>query len=80
MKKFVLVIAVSLLTMKLQDWKQIILKCILIMKKYLGNNTRIDHIAIAVKDIDEALFFYQDLPFLVLDFERHELLWQYRWL
>lgn len=31
------------------------------MKKYLGNNTRIDHIAIAVKDIDEALFLYQDI-------------------
>jgi methylmalonyl-CoA/ethylmalonyl-CoA epimerase len=31
------------------------------MKKYLGNNTRIDHIAIAVKNIDEALFLYQDV-------------------
>jgi methylmalonyl-CoA epimerase len=31
------------------------------MKKYLGNNTRIDHVAIAVKDLDEALFLYQDV-------------------
>jgi methylmalonyl-CoA epimerase len=31
------------------------------MKKYLGSNTRIDHIAIAVKNIDEALFLYQDI-------------------
>jgi methylmalonyl-CoA/ethylmalonyl-CoA epimerase len=31
------------------------------MKKYLGNNTRIDHIAIAVKNLDEALFLYQDI-------------------
>jgi methylmalonyl-CoA/ethylmalonyl-CoA epimerase len=31
------------------------------MKKYLGNNTRIDHVAIAVKDLSEALFLYQDL-------------------
>src|SRR4051812_40529542 len=31
------------------------------MKKYLGNNTRIDHIAIAVKDLKEALFLYQDI-------------------
>lgn len=29
------------------------------MNKYLGGNTRIDHIAIAVKSIDEALFLYQ---------------------
>lgn len=31
------------------------------MKKNLGSNTRIDHIAIAVKNIDEALFLYQDI-------------------
>ncbi|MEJ7805871.1 MAG: VOC family protein [Telluria sp.] len=31
------------------------------MKKYLGNNTRIDHIAIAVRDLEEALFLYQDI-------------------
>jgi methylmalonyl-CoA/ethylmalonyl-CoA epimerase len=31
------------------------------MKKYLGNNTRIDHIAIAVRDIEEALYLYQDI-------------------
>jgi methylmalonyl-CoA epimerase len=31
------------------------------MKKYLGNNTRVDHVAIAVRDIDEALFLYQDI-------------------
>lgn len=31
------------------------------MKKYLGNNTRVDHVAIAVRDLDEALFLYQDL-------------------
>lgn len=31
------------------------------MKKYLGSNTRIDHIAVAVKNIDEALFLYQDV-------------------
>ncbi|HEX7640836.1 MAG TPA: VOC family protein [Noviherbaspirillum sp.] len=31
------------------------------MKKYLGSNTRIDHIAIAVRDIDEALFLYRDV-------------------
>lgn len=29
------------------------------MKKYLGHNTRIDHIAIAVKDLDEALLLYE---------------------
>lgn len=31
------------------------------MKKYLGNKTRIDHVAIAVRDIEEALFLYQDI-------------------
>lgn len=31
------------------------------MKKYLGNNTRVDHVAIAVRDIEEALFLYQDI-------------------
>jgi methylmalonyl-CoA/ethylmalonyl-CoA epimerase len=31
------------------------------MKKYLGSSTRIDHIAIAVRNIDEALFLYQDV-------------------
>lgn len=31
------------------------------MKKYLGNNTRIDHVAIAVKDLDKALFLYRDV-------------------
>lgn len=31
------------------------------MKPYLQNNTRIDHIAIAVRDLNEALFLYQDL-------------------
>lgn len=31
------------------------------MKKYLGSNARVDHIAIAVKNIDEALFLYQDI-------------------
>lgn len=31
------------------------------MKKYLGNNTRVDHVAIAVRDIDEALFLYRDI-------------------
>jgi len=29
------------------------------MKKILNGSTRIDHIAIAVKDIDEALFLYE---------------------
>lgn len=31
------------------------------MKKYLSGNNKIDHVAIAVKDIDEALFLYQDV-------------------
>lgn len=31
------------------------------MKKYLGNNTRVDHVAIAVKDLEEALFLYEDV-------------------
>ena len=31
------------------------------MKKYLDHNTRIDHIAIAVVDIDEALFLYEEI-------------------
>lgn len=31
------------------------------MKNYFGQNTRIDHIAIAVRDIDEALFLYRDV-------------------
>ena len=31
------------------------------MKNYLGGNTRIDHVAIAVKDIEEALFLYRDI-------------------
>jgi methylmalonyl-CoA epimerase len=31
------------------------------VNKYLGGNTRIDHIAIAVKNIDEALFLYQGI-------------------
>ena len=31
------------------------------MKKYLGHHARIDHIAIAVKDIKEALFLYEDI-------------------
>jgi len=31
------------------------------MKKYLGTNTRIDHVAIAVRDLDEALFLYRDI-------------------
>lgn len=31
------------------------------MKQYLGSKTRIDHIAIAVKNIDEALFLYQEI-------------------
>ncbi|MES2825587.1 MAG: VOC family protein [Pseudomonadota bacterium] len=29
------------------------------MKKYLNNTTRIDHIAIAVKNLEEALFLYE---------------------
>ena len=29
--------------------------------EYLGNKTRIDHIAIAVKDLDKAIFTYRDL-------------------
>lgn len=35
------------------------------MKKHLKNTTRIDHLAIAVDDLDEALFLYQG----VLGFE-----------
>jgi methylmalonyl-CoA/ethylmalonyl-CoA epimerase len=31
------------------------------MKKYLSGNGRIDHVAIAVRDIDEALILYQDI-------------------
>lgn len=31
------------------------------MKKYLGTNSRVDHVAIAVKDIEEALLLYRDL-------------------
>lgn len=31
------------------------------MNKYIGKNARIDHIAIAVKDLNEALFLYEDL-------------------
>lgn len=31
------------------------------MKKYLGSNTRVDHIAIAVKDIEQALYLYQEI-------------------
>ena len=31
------------------------------MKKYLSDNGRIDHVAIAVRNIDEALILYQDI-------------------
>lgn len=31
------------------------------MKKYLSKNTRVDHIAIAVRNLEEALFLYQDI-------------------
>lgn len=31
------------------------------MKKYLGHHARIDHIAIAVIDLKEALFLYEDI-------------------
>jgi methylmalonyl-CoA/ethylmalonyl-CoA epimerase len=31
------------------------------VKKYLGSTTRIDHVAIAVRDLKEALFLYQDI-------------------
>ncbi|MDF3035733.1 MAG: Glyoxalase/bleomycin resistance protein/dioxygenase [Paucimonas sp.] len=31
------------------------------MKKYLGSSTRVDHVAIAVRDLEEALFLYQDV-------------------
>ncbi|PLY40174.1 glyoxalase [Janthinobacterium sp. ROICE36] len=31
------------------------------MKSYLRNSARIDHIAIAVRDLDEALFLYQEI-------------------
>ncbi|WP_045857566.1 VOC family protein [Teredinibacter purpureus] len=31
------------------------------MSRYLGSNSRIDHIAIAVNNIDEALFLYEDV-------------------
>jgi methylmalonyl-CoA epimerase len=31
------------------------------MKKYLGHHARIDHIAIAVVDLQEALFLYKDI-------------------
>lgn len=31
------------------------------MKQYLGTKTRIDHIAIAVRDLEQALFLYQEV-------------------
>jgi methylmalonyl-CoA/ethylmalonyl-CoA epimerase len=31
------------------------------MKKYLSSFTRVDHVAIAVKDLEEAVFLYQDV-------------------
>ena len=31
------------------------------MNKYLGSNTRVDHVAIAVRDIDQAVFLYEDI-------------------
>jgi methylmalonyl-CoA/ethylmalonyl-CoA epimerase len=31
------------------------------MKKYLGVNSKVDHVAIAVKDIEEALILYRDI-------------------
>jgi methylmalonyl-CoA epimerase len=31
------------------------------MKKYLNHSARIDHLAIAVTDLDQALFFYNDI-------------------
>ncbi|WDE09218.1 VOC family protein [Thalassomonas viridans] len=31
------------------------------MKKYLGHDARIDHVAIAVTDLQEALFLYRDI-------------------
>ncbi len=31
------------------------------MKKFLGHKARIDHVAIAVRDLDEALFLYESV-------------------